>query len=386
MNSIIKALPEIKQGIQNLQEILLANAVMFGEIPAPTGHEQARVRFMLDRFHECGCQSVCEDEAGNAMGVLPGKKGERNILIAAHLDTPFKESVDHTITVHKDRLEGPGILDNSVGLAAVVSLPTLLENLRIELDDNLILMGSSRSLGDGDIAGMQFFLKHNTLPIRAGILIEGGTLGRLSYASLGMLRGNITCRIPNDYNYMRYGAKGAIPVMNTIIRRLLEIPIPQEPPTRVLMGSVQAGTSYNTAATKALLQFEVSSEQAGMVDAIEKQVAGIVNEVAFSSGFQIDLTAVARRRNCNIPYNHPLVETMRTIMDSLNIRPTIAPSTGELAALIHKDIPGITVGLTQGKHRHELNESAQIETMWTGLANIIGLLTAIDGGFCDEEA
>lgn len=364
----------------------MANAVMFGEIPGPTGQEQARVRFMMDRFHECGCQSICEDEAGNAIAVLPGNKGERNILVSAHLDTPFHRSVDHTITVHTDRLEGPGILDNSMGLAAVVSLPTLLENLHIELDDNLILMGSSKSLGDGDIAGMQFFLQHNKSPIRAGILIEGGTLGRLSYASLGMLRANIVCRMPEDYDYMRYGAKGAIPVLNTIIRRLLEIPIPQEPPTTITMGTVQAGTTYNTAATKAMLQFEVSSEQTGMVDSIEKQVEGIVNEVAFSSGLRIDFNAVARRRNGSIPYNHPLVEAMRSIMAKLDIRPSISPSTGELAALIHNGIPGITLGLTKGNNRHELNESAQIETMWTGLTNIIGLLQAIDGGFCDEEA
>ena len=386
MDSILDSLPAITEGIQNIREILLANAVMFGEIPGPTGQEGARVRFMKDRFHECGCQSICEDEAGNAIAMLPGKKGNRTILVSAHLDTPFFGAVDHTVTVHTDRLEGPGILDNSIGLAAVASLPIILEKLGIELDDNLILMASAKSLGEGNIAGMRFFLENNKVPIRAGILVEGGTLGRLSYASLGMLRGNITCRMPEDYNYMRHGSAGAIPVLNTIIRRLLEIPIPQEPPTHLIMGQVKAGTSYNTAATSGALHFEVRSEQAGMVDAIEKQVKNIVGEVAFSSGFQLELIAAARRMNGSIGYNHPLVESMRAIMERLAVRPSISPSTGELAALIHNHIPGITIGLTRGSKRHELNETADIESMWTGLTNIIGLLQAIDGGFCDEES
>ena len=32
------------------REILLANALMLGEIPAPSGQEENRIRFLADRF------------------------------------------------------------------------------------------------------------------------------------------------------------------------------------------------------------------------------------------------------------------------------------------------------------------------------------------------
>ena len=87
--------------LSRLRESLLANLVMIGEIPAPTGAEQERVRFILDRFVEAGLSEAANDDAGNAVGLLPGTKGERNIMLVAHLDTIVASSVDHTVEVRQ---------------------------------------------------------------------------------------------------------------------------------------------------------------------------------------------------------------------------------------------------------------------------------------------
>ena len=44
--------------LEKLRERLLADAVMIGEIPAPTFKEEALVRFLADRFTEEGLDQV----------------------------------------------------------------------------------------------------------------------------------------------------------------------------------------------------------------------------------------------------------------------------------------------------------------------------------------
>jgi tripeptide aminopeptidase len=78
------------------------------------------------------------------------------------------------------------------------------------------------------------------------------------------------------------------------------------------------------------------------------------------------------------------VKSMRTILDALAVKPRVEPSVGELSELIHKGIPSITLGLTRGSHKNELDESIAITPTFDGLAQLVALLQAIDGGFCDE--
>ncbi|QYY35904.1 peptidase [Ruficoccus sp. ZRK36] len=387
LSPILETLPDTRKRLKEMREILLANAVMFGEIPAPTFAEAARARFLMDRFTEGGCLSASTDEVGNAVGIVPGtKSGSGCILLAAHLDTPFAKSVDHTVTVQKNGLAGAGILDNALGVAVIASLPIILEKLGIEFEHDLLLMGSTRSLGSGDIEGMRFFLNNNKLPIEAGVIVEGATLGRLSYASLGMSRGVVNCRIPHGYDFSRFGAAGAVAILNRVISGILNIRTPKEPVTQIILGSVEGGTSFNTIAKSGTLRYEIRSEQSGLVGDINRQIESLLGEIRSSSGVTLRLDEVARRHNGGLTYTDPLVSTCRAVMEVLNVDTIVAPTTGELAALIENNIPGVTLGMTYGENRHMQDELVAIDPIFTGLAQLLAVLQAIDKGICHDEA
>ena len=127
--------------------------------------------------------------------MFPGIENDRNILVVAHTDTLFGADIDHTIAVQSDHITGPAVGDNSLGVAVIASLPTVLKYLDIQLHSNLILMGASRSLGRGDQQGLRFFLSNTQHPICAGVAVEGIPLGRLSHESVGMLWGEIVCTV-----------------------------------------------------------------------------------------------------------------------------------------------------------------------------------------------
>ena len=383
-NSILESIHPHRETLHSIREILLANALMIGEIPSPTGGEAERITFLSNRYTEDGLQNISIDEAGNGMAILPGKKGKKNILVCAHADTVFNQSVDHAMSVTADEIKGPGIGDNSLGLAAIVTLPEILKRLDINFDDNLILLGCTDSLGRGDLGGIHFFLENNKLPIRAGVSVEGIQLGRLSYTAVGMLRGEITVTVPSEYDWAKFGASGAVAIMTKVVQRITEIPIPMQPATQMIFGSINGGTSFGTRPTSANLRFEIRSEKAGMVDELKEKIIDIVEETGNTSDTDITFSSVAERQPGGLEYGHPLVKSMRRILDTLEVKPRVEPSVGELSQLIEAGIPSVTLGLTRGHHKNEFNEAIDIRPIFGGLAQLIALLQSIDGGFCDE--
>lgn len=382
---VSKILAGLKNQVESVRDVMLANAVMIGEIPSPTFHEEHRIAFLRDRFTEAGLEKISIDEMQNAVAVIPGKSGKRKILVSANADSYIQSSVDHAMTVTSDRIIGPGICDNAIGLAAIATLPILLDRLGIEFEDDLVLMAETRSLGEGNLAGLRFFLDHTKFPIRTGVVIRGVHLGRLSYSSLGMFRGEITVKAPERKDWKDFGSGGAVAIMNRIVTRIMEIPLPSQPKTAVILGSIHGGNAFNTEATRATLRFEVRSEEEGRIPWISQVIQDIVDEIDFESEAIVELEMVARRRMGGVQYSHPLAKSVKEIVEQLGVKPKIAPSTGQLSAFVDKGIPALAVGLTKGSGVHEMAESAQIEPMFVGLTQLVALLIAIDKGICDEN-
>lgn len=382
--SILSQAVSHRKGAGRLKDILLANLVMVGEIPAETCKEEKRIRFVMDRFRECGLDKISTDEANNVLSVLPGREGGESILVCAHIDTLFDGAVDHNVKVSTESVEGAGIADNSLGVAVLCTLPTLLQELGVQLDADLILMGASQSLGRGNLRGIGFFLDHHPGDIKAGVCVEGVDLGRLSYQSIGMLRGEIVCRDAKAASEGHFAA-GAIGALSEVVRWMERIPIPHRPRTTINLGAVHAGKSFHLPAARGGLKFEVRSEQSGFVETLQERLKEIVSQVAWENDVELELQVIARRRNGGIEFGHPLTAAARQVMERLKITPEVRPSVGELSSLISKNIPGITLGITERAPSPESREAVRIEPMFSGIAQLVAVLQAIDGGVCDVE-
>lgn len=383
---LCRSLPRLRQRLADVREMFLADLVMLAEIPSPTFGEEQRAIFLRQRFGEAGLLNVSSDEINNVVGLYPGCGEEatrRNILVVAHLDTHFAATVNHTVTVTPQTVAGPGVCDNGVGLAVLAALPYLLERMEWPLKSNLLLLGAARSLGRGNLEGLRFFLKHNHLPCRAGLCVEGGQLGRLSIKSVGMLRGEITVSVPEEYDWTSFEARGAVALVTDVVRRMLAIPLPRKPRSTIVLGSIEGGTSFNRTATHAILRFEIKSESSEIVRNAAEQIEDICVEMSSESRAQISMDVLARREPGGIPFAHPLVQRTRSVMKTLQIPLTTSPSTSELSSFIESGIPAITLGITVGERLNSFAENVNIDAIPTGLAQVLGVLAAIDRGFCD---
>ena len=384
LSKILDSLEIFEKKIRNMDELLLANLVMINELPAPTFDEKFRSEFLINRFAEDNLLNCSYDEKHNAFGILPGKNQDRNILLTAHIDTIFDSKVDHTISVNPGSVKGASVGDNSLGAAVLATLPKILEALDIELKSNLVLMGSARSLGRGDIEGIRFFLDNTDMEINSGLVIEGVKLGRLSYGSIGMVRCEITSEMPEEYDWTRFGAIGSIVTINEIINKILEIPLPKRPRTSIVLGSIEGGSSFNTIPTNASLRFEVRSESGEMVRELRDEIESIAAEISSHTGSECKLHVFAERKPGGILFNHPLSRSARAIMNKLDINPRISPSTSELCAFISHKIPALTIGITNGENMNREDETIEIEPIYKGLTQLVGILLALDEGDNDE--
>lgn len=383
-----------------LREELLANVVMMSQIAAPTGHEDERVEYMLNRFVEAGLPEASRDEFGNAVATMPGTTGKRQLMVVAHVDTLVPQDVDHNVTVNASRLTGPGVSDNSLGAAVVSMLPTFLQHLGIQLESNLRLVGSVRSLERANHAGLRMHLDNmaaaNLPPveapiedasailrpegIEAGICIEGINQGRLNYFSIGTIRGDITCDVIPSALSRSYGSESAIVVLNNIINRMLKIEVPQRPFTKISINRVRAGTSYDVEPEHAKLSFEVNSHDDAMIERLERDIGDIVMENGSRHAVTCALDVFFRRRAGGLRFSHPLVRAAYDVMKELHIEPDQGHSPSELSEFISRGIPALTIGISKGSKSRGEQDYVEIEPILRGVAQLIGTLVAIDGG------
>ena len=371
-----------REALRSLREILFANVVMAGEIPAPTGYERRITRFLSDRFTECGLDNISLDQAGNVAGVISGRTGRRNLLVAAHVDKIWAESEDHTVSVGVGEMGGRGLADNSLGVAALATLPLILDELGIALDANLILLGTTRSFGRGDLRGMRFFLENSAWEIDSALCLEGIELGRLSFSSLGMARGEIVVEVSrlHDEDTLNEAPSGVIATLSELIEAMLEINRRGGPDTRLLIGSIESGSGYSVPPRQGLVRFEIRSLDAGHVAEVEEELVQLVERFSGREGTSVGIEIIARRRPGNLGLEHPLVREAGEILAVLGVESRIEPSVSELAALLDRRIPSLTLGLTKGENRHSPEESILLDPIFDGLAQLVAMLQFMDGG------
>lgn len=372
---LLERVCRLPEELDPLREMLLANVVMISEIPAPTFGEEKRIAFIKQRFTECGLNSVSTDEAGNGLGLLPGTLGDRTILLVAHADTPFSSSENHTCTIEPSIISGLGVADNSLGVAVLATLPTLLERLGLQLQSDLLLMASTQSLEQGDQQGLRYFLQNYGRRICCGVSIEGSPLGRLRYRSMASLGGMITCRVSHKTSQVN-----AIELLNTIISQLGMIVLPEWTQTALVLGSVSGGASYKVPARNARLRFQVRSDSDDVVSEITQQIEAICEQLSEKEGVAAELKVIARTTAGGLVSGHPLVAQTCRVLNALEIEPSRVTQSSTVTAYVEHNIPAVCIGITNGENINYPDEYVEIAPILTGVAQLIGVLLSIDGG------
>jgi len=386
MDDHFNKLPGFVDTIKSMKETIITNIVLIGQIPAPTFKEKRRTSVFMERLAEFQVDECTTDGYRNPIGIIKGtNESKPPIFVVAHLDTIFGKDVDHYYSIQENSITGAGIMDNSVGVGVLVSLPEIFRKLNLSFESDIVLAGVIQSLGKGNLRGIRHLLKTWATPIRGAVCIESAELGRLNYYADGMIRCEIDCNITTANGWEHKFKPNAILVLNEVINQIMKLRLPQKPRSRVIIGKTSGGYKHGVIAYDATLGFEIQSNSDKMVKTIFNSIKDIVEGTSHEYEVNLNLKTLSNIHAAKLAFNHPLVKSTVAVMKKLDLTPVSGPSESELSIFLSRKIPAVTLGITHGENYHQQNAKVEIEPVFKGIAQIIGVIMAIDSGVCDEH-
>jgi acetylornithine deacetylase/succinyl-diaminopimelate desuccinylase-like protein len=179
----------------------LAAQIKIAEIPAPTFHEGERAKYMVAEFRRVGLADVSIDKQGNVLGWRKGAS-EDIFVIAAHLDISFAAGVDTRVHKEGERLLGPGIGDDSRGLAVLLNIVEAMNDAQISTRYTILFVANVGEEGLGDLNGVRYLFQESPFraKLKAFISIDGVDPGRIVTGGTGVKRYRVSLKGPGGHS------------------------------------------------------------------------------------------------------------------------------------------------------------------------------------------
>ena len=351
-------------------------------IAAPTGAEHARARWVAERFHALGLHDVSIDEAPNVYGRVPGairSNGRASeapaVMLSAHLDTVFPAEVDLSSRREGDRLFGPGIGDNCMGLAGLISLAERLVEVRPAMRDVWFVANAAEE-GLGDLRGMRAAVERlgGRAGLHACIVLEGTSSGPwlVTHRALGSKRYRVGVQAPGGHSWGDFGAPSAIHELLRLAEPIARWSLPARPRASYNIGVITGGASVNTIAERAEMLLDLRSEDRETLAALARRAERAFERRASAAprGVHVTWEVVGDRPAAGIPSDHPLVQTAMDALSGLGVPAgdiVRNVSSTDANVPLSQGIPAVTLYLTVGGDAHRESEWLSLERLPVGL-------------------
>lgn len=360
-------------------------AVAIQQVPAPPFGEAQRSEFVRGRFEVEGLSDVSADELGNVYGRLPGRGKARPLVVSAHLDTVFPFDTDLQVRRDADKIFGPGIGDNSLGLAGLFGLLWQLRQQHGErpaLAGDVWLVANVGEEGLGDLRGMRAVVDRFGETPCAYIILEGMAFGQVYHRALGVQRYRITARTDGGHSWVDYGRPSAIHELAKLVTQITAIEPPSSPRTTLNVGVIAGGTSINTIAPEARLELDLRSEGDAELKALVDKVERLV-EVANHPDVGVTLELIGQRPAGKLAAAHPLVRLAKRCLQAQGVQPNLTIGSTDANIPLSRGYSAITIGLSTGFGAHTVNEYINTVPLAQGLAQVHAIVEGAFTELCD---
>jgi tripeptide aminopeptidase len=360
-------------------------AVRIQQIPAPTFGEGPRAKFVREQFIEAGAHAVNMDDLGNVYTCVHGVEGKPPLVVSAHLDTVFPQATNLSSIRNQEKISGPGIGDNSLGLAGLLGLYRVLSKSssskkdRINSIGDVWLVANVGEEGLGDLRGMKAAVDRFRNGPRAYIILEGMALGQIYHRGLGVRRYRVKVNTKGGHSWVDYGRPSAIHELAELVVKIRRLPIPTDPRSSINVGIINGGTSINTIAAQASFELDLRSENSLALNSLIGQVEKLVKEANTKRGPVVRASAevIGNRPAGEISAQHPLVSAAIQCYASHGIKANLNIGSTDANEPLSRGFPAICIGLTTGGEAHTNREWINTRPVTQGMQILIDLIQAI---------
>jgi tripeptide aminopeptidase len=369
--TVRKALDWVKQN----EPRVLEDQVRLSEIPAPPFKESQRGEAYRQLFEKLGLKNVRVDAVGNVLGERPGHAPRPHLVFTAHLDTVFPEGTQVKTTREGSVIRGPGIGDDSRGLAVVLGVIRALDQMKIETPGSITFVGTVGEEGLGDLRGVKRLFS-DTLKgkIDRFVSVDGTGLG-ITHIAVGSLRYKVTFRGPGGHSYGAFGLANPIHALGRAVARIAEFEVPAQPKTTFNVGRIGGGTSVNAIPFDAWFEMDMRSADEAALKAVDEKFYRAVdtalkdeNARAGRRGLlEVSKDLVGNRPAGRTPEDSPIVQAAVSVTRALGFEVSLREGSTDSNVAISLKVPAITIsGGGGGSGAHSPDESFLVTDSWKG--------------------
>lgn len=364
---------------------IVAQIVAIQQVAAPTFAEARRSEYMAAQFRAAGVAEVERDVLHNVFARLPGRDPNRPpLVVSAHLDTVFPAATDLSTRRDGALLYGPGIGDNSAGLAGLLVLARTLTGRALPHAADIYLVANVGEEGLGDLRGMRAVVE------RFGgravyVVVEGGLFGQLTHQAIGVRRYRIEVTAPGGHSWGGFGAASAIHVLGRLIAAIDALDVPAAPKTTYNVGIIEGGTSINTIANTARLWLDLRSEAPAELERLVERVQGLLRDAnqaheAAEDGVRVVAEQVGNRPAGAVGRDAPIVAHADAALRAVgcpDVRYIVSSTDANIP--LSRGYEAVCLGLTQSGNSHRPDEYLDVTHLPDGLGQLLLVALAAAG-------
>src|SRR6266487_328717 len=332
--------------MKNIAERVIERAIEVQQISAPTFAEKERAEFVRSLFLEEGLTDISMDEVGNVYGLLSKVQSQKSkvkpLIVTAHLDTVFPQETDLKVKHEGEKIFGPGLGDNSLGVAALFGLLWTLRERKIELGGDIWFIANVGEEGLGDLRGMKAVVERFGADVQVYLILEGLALGHVYHRAVGVKRYRVTARTTGGHSWSDYGKPSAIHELAKLVVQLTSLELPGHPRTTMNVGKISGGTSVNVIAAEAMFELDLRSEGqeslAELVAAAEKLIRH-----ANRHGVSVEADVIGQRPAGEMSPDHPLVKLAEECLREQGLEPALITGSTDANIPLSRGYPAIVL-------------------------------------------
>lgn len=336
--------------IAELGDDILDTQIAVAQIAAPTGAERRRAQWVAERFGECGLRAS-RDGAGNVVA-RAGAYAGAPVVVCAHLDTVFPETVDLAIRRDGPRVVGPGICDNGRGLAVMLVLARIVQKCSGAFARGVEFVATTGEEGAGDLRGAKHYFARAGRPF-AVIALDGAGDERIVNTALGSRRFRVAFQGPGGHSWAAFGTPNPVHAAARAASNVASLRMRGAGRSALSVSRIGGGMSINAIPEDAWLEIDARSTSDTTLALVENEIRAIVSTAAAiendgrapeTAALSYHIERIGDRPSGQTTENAPLVIAAIEATRLVGRAPELATASTDANAAIGVGAPAIAIG------------------------------------------
>lgn len=381
------ALPRVETAMRSVdqnRDQAVDRLIRIGSIVSPSGQEQKRAAEVSREMRAIGLQDVQVDAINNVTGTIPGS-GDGTIVFVSTLDdlktvAEHQEAAKQPLHAEGDRVIGPGSNTSTTTVSLLAAAKAYLD---AGLKPKRTLVFAAVAQEETGLTGMRALYKRDRDRATAFVDVLGD--GRsIMYGAITIHWWKVHARGPGGHTL-----NGGLPNVNQgigrAVDRVLQLPYDKHYAGQnnvVNVAILQSGTVFNHKPDSGWFSLDVRSSDGGAVDAMERDIRGVLKDVSAQTGVSFEMEAADQTPGGQIPgmEQGDLVQTSAQIARHLGMTPRLsALGSSNMNIPIGGGTPAIGLGGERGGARGEPDEWADVPQMVRTAKHVLLLAVTMGG-------